>query len=277
MVVGGKGHSTHFLVDALKGDQRFGRLFNNPNLPFEATATMTTPTSNEGSIATSLAPSALLSTLFDDQTEAELMRGVLVHGFGVPHDAIVLETQSTNCGNNASFARTRLEDIGESLAPTVKSIMFIKDPTMQQRTHQSFLKNIPNYAMATDLLTGASNSNLLFGDVRLLSYAPFIPYLSANVGKDSKVSEIEEGESIPEYCYSIRQLSHFERGIGVVGDGLVVDECSSAVWEVERFVSLVMGEVPRLRDDETGYGPMGSAFITHCDIPEEVRFVCVCF
>ena len=33
-----------------------------------------------------------------------------------------------------------------------------------------------------------------------------------------------------------------------------------------------MGEVPRLRDDEHGYGPLGRGFIAHVDVPDEVEF-----
>lgn len=41
-------------------------------------------------------------------------------------------------------------------------------------------------------------------------------------------------------------------------------------WPVGRFASLVMGEVPRLRDDAGGYGPNGSGSIVHVDIPQSV-------
>lgn len=41
-------------------------------------------------------------------------------------------------------------------------------------------------------------------------------------------------------------------------------------WPFERFVSLVLGEIPRLRDDEHGYGPRGQNFIDHIDIPGRV-------
>jgi len=43
------------------------------------------------------------------------------------------------------------------------------------------------------------------------------------------------------------------------------------LWSTERFVSLVMGEIPRLRDDKAGYGPNGAGFIGHVNIPEEVE------
>jgi hypothetical protein len=41
-------------------------------------------------------------------------------------------------------------------------------------------------------------------------------------------------------------------------------------WPRERWISLVMGEVPRLRDDELGYGPRGRGFIAHVELPDEV-------
>ena len=39
----------------------------------------------------------------------------------------------------------------------------------------------------------------------------------------------------------------------------------------ERLLSLALGEIPRLRDDENGYGPRGRGFIGHVDIPEAVE------
>lgn len=51
--------------------------------------------------------------------------------------------------------------------------------------------------------------------------------------------------------------------LGPIADG--------SVWGMERFVSLVIGEIPRMRDDEHGYGPKGKGFITHIDIPDAVE------
>lgn len=38
-----------------------------------------------------------------------------------------------------------------------------------------------------------------------------------------------------------------------------------------RFVELVLGEIPRLRNDAGGYGPNGRGFLAACDIPSEVE------
>jgi hypothetical protein len=43
------------------------------------------------------------------------------------------------------------------------------------------------------------------------------------------------------------------------------------VWSTERFVSLALGEVRRLRDDEHGYGPRGAGFLPHVDVPGAVE------
>lgn len=42
------------------------------------------------------------------------------------------------------------------------------------------------------------------------------------------------------------------------------------MWDMERYISLLLGEIPRLRDDENGYGPKGKDFIAHVDIPQSV-------
>jgi uncharacterized SAM-binding protein YcdF (DUF218 family) len=42
------------------------------------------------------------------------------------------------------------------------------------------------------------------------------------------------------------------------------------VWSEERFLSLLLGEVPRLVDAPGGYGPRGAAFIAHVDVPHSV-------
>ncbi|KAI5253964.1 hypothetical protein E4T42_02532 [Aureobasidium subglaciale] len=42
------------------------------------------------------------------------------------------------------------------------------------------------------------------------------------------------------------------------------------VWQMDRFLGLILGEVARLRDDENGYGPRGKGFIGHVDVPDAV-------
>ena len=43
------------------------------------------------------------------------------------------------------------------------------------------------------------------------------------------------------------------------------------MWDMDRYITLLMGEIPRLADNEDGYGPRGKGFIAHVDIPNEVE------
>ena len=43
------------------------------------------------------------------------------------------------------------------------------------------------------------------------------------------------------------------------------------MWTPERYMKLLMGEIPRLTDNTYGYGPKGKNFISHVDIPEKVQ------
>lgn len=43
------------------------------------------------------------------------------------------------------------------------------------------------------------------------------------------------------------------------------------LWSMDRFMSLLVGEIPRMRDDENGYGPNGKGSIVHVDIPQDVE------
>lgn len=40
---------------------------------------------------------------------------------------------------------------------------------------------------------------------------------------------------------------------------------------LDRYMQLIMGEIPRLKDDINGYGPKGNGFIEHVDIPYSVE------
>jgi len=43
------------------------------------------------------------------------------------------------------------------------------------------------------------------------------------------------------------------------------------LWSVDRYLALIAGEIPRLRNDEQGYGPRGRDFIEAVVIPEPVN------
>lgn len=54
-------------------------------------------------------------------------------------------------------------------------------------------------------------------------------------------------------------------------DGAIFAGNLEGLWTVDRYLSLIIGELPRLRDDADGYGPKGRDFIEHVAIPPEVE------
>lgn len=53
-------------------------------------------------------------------------------------------------------------------------------------------------------------------------------------------------------------------------DALSFSPAPLGMWTTRRYRTLLMGEVPRLTDDENGYGPCGKGLLVHVDIPEDV-------
>ena len=51
---------------------------------------------------------------------------------------------------------------------------------------------------------------------------------------------------------------------------LCFDSAAWGMWDIDRYITLLMGEIPRLTDDENGYGPEGKDYIAHVDVPQNV-------
>ena len=178
MLVGGQGHSTQNLRAGLAAHPRYGAI-----------------------------PTA-------DRTEADMLYDVLVGHFGLDRDHILLERESTNCGNNATYALqvVRLRRCIPEFA------ILVMDPIMQRRIGESF-----RHAWREERTA-------------FVCQAPAIPLLAEKEGALA-----------------------------------FADPAHEAYYRMDSFLKLVMGELPRLRDDEQGYGPRGHGFIGHVDIPEEVE------
>lgn len=52
---------------------------------------------------------------------------------------------------------------------------------------------------------------------------------------------------------------------------LQFDQTLPGMWTMERYISLLLGEIPRLRNDQNGYGPNGKNYLTAVTIPTEVE------
>ena len=96
------------------------------------------------------------------------------------------------------------------------------------------------------------NSLLLIQDptMQLRTYASFLKYIDAE-----KVKLINYAPFIPNINNELKLTNKDVNGI----------------WNEQRYFELLMGEIPRLKDDEHGYGPNGKDFIAHVDIPTKIE------
>ena len=142
-------------------------------------------------------------------TEAEIFDAYLREYHGLAAD--LLETRSTNCGNNITY----LLELLESRGITAESFLLMQDATMMRRMVAGLRFHRP--------------------DAAVLAYATYAARVVADSG------------------------------------GLSYEDEPLGMWGIERYRTLLMGEVPRLRDDASGYGPKGAGWIAHVDIPRDVE------
>ncbi len=70
---------------------------------------------------------------------------------------------------------------------------------------------------------------------------------------------------------TIINYAAYQAEVIVRNSQLVFKDSIKGIWEMERYISLLMGEIPRLSDDPEGYGPKGRAYIAHVTIPDTVQ------
>lgn len=149
------------------------------------------------------------------KAEATILAEIARTFWNIAPERVVVEDQSTNCGENARFSWALMQ---QHPLPA-RRVIVVQDPTMQRRTMATF--------------------------ARVCRDAPDAPRWIAHPG-------------------IVPQLKNSD-------DGLVFRDGGEGLWPVERYLSLVLGELPRLRDDVNGYGPAGRDFIVHVDIPPYVE------
>ena len=108
----------------------------------------------------------------DGRPESVIIAEILRRHHAVPDAAILIEDESTNCGQNAEFS----VDLLKLTSLKLRSVLLLQDPTMQRRTHESFRRS----------LRGA-------GGVSLWSYAPFVPTVPDS---DARNVHDEDGRAV---------------------------------------------------------------------------------
>ncbi len=77
---------------------------------------------------------------------------------------------------------------------------------------------------------------------------------------------------LAEFTHEVRCVSYpgFTPELANGSHGLTFLPKEEGLWPIDRYLSLIPGELARLRDDEQGYGPNGRDFIAHVDMPDEI-------
>ena len=70
---------------------------------------------------------------------------------------------------------------------------------------------------------------------------------------------------------TIINFAAYKAEVAVRSNRLAYQETIHGMWEIDRYVNLLMGEIPRLANNADGYGPNGKNFIAHVEIPQEVN------
>ena len=111
----------------------------------------------------------------------------------------------------------------------------------------------------TYLLDLLKDNNISFKSIILSQDASMQRRMAAGLKK-----YVKEGVAIINYAtYCAKVLNQDE--------DLVFEDNIHGMWSINRYVNLLMGEIPRLSDDANGYGPNGKNYIAHVDIPENVK------
>ncbi len=111
----------------------------------------------------------------------------------------------------------------------------------------------------TYLLDLLKDNNISFKSIILSQDASMQRRMAAGLKK-----YVKEGVTIINYAtYCAKVLNQDE--------DFVFEDNIHGMWSINRYVNLLMGEIPRLSDDANGYGPNGKNYIAHVDIPENVK------
>jgi hypothetical protein len=189
---------------------------------------------------------------------------IVVGGLSLEHKRLALETQSTNCGNNASLCLQMLTQLSETVdLLSLRTWKIIQDPTMLRRTLMTFafhLKRVlgEDPSLPSHFETAASEIVISLEGMSV----PFKEFCSANCTTcEAQLAALSSNGSLDGNWLSMQHQHSVSCGHGIF----------YRPYNCARYISLLMGEVPRLRNDKLGYGPKGMGFIDACEVPTDAE------
>lgn len=145
------------------------------------------------------------------------------------------------------------------------------DNLTEAEIFQGYLKNVHDCA-ADELETQSTNCGNNITYLLELLRRKEIPFKSIILTQDASMQNRMDA-GLRKYAaedITIINYAAYAVEIRETDEGLDYVRKPHGMWTVERYVDLLMGEIPRLTDDLNGYGPQGKGYIAHVDIPKEV-------
>jgi hypothetical protein len=140
--------------------------------------------------------------------------------------------------------------------------LLAQDPTMQRRTQATFNRWWKDLVAPENII----NFSPLLPQLRVSANGSALEFVPESVTMQPPVSE----QQITAWTQQQRQHGDSAADAAEQQQEKSLSQ-QQGVWDVDRFISLLLGEIPRLRDDPSGYGPKGKDFIDHVEIPAEVE------
>ena len=126
------------------------------------------------------------------------------------------------------------------------------------------------YGVQADFLeTASTNCGNNITHLLLLLEKEKIPHESMILTQDGSMQR-RMGATLRKFAPDT-QIIHFSCYEAQVKEDLTYTQAIPGMWDINHYITLLLGEIARLRDDEQGYGPRGKNFIAHEDIPEQVE------
>lgn len=132
----------------------------------------------------------------ENLSEGEIMAKIFSEIYGITKDALIVEKNSSNCGENAAFSKKLLEDMNLH----IKTMIVIHDPLMQTRTDATLRKHMPR--------------------VQFINFAPFIPQIDEEGNITPKLPDIWKKPRFFELLLGeMRRINDDEKGYTPCGKG----------------------------------------------------------
>ena len=79
--------------------------------------------------------------------------------------------------------------------------------------------------------------------------------------------------SVKKYMPGVQVINYavYDAKVVVRNGELTYEKEIWGMWDIDRYLTLLLGDVQRLSDNEDGYGPKGKGYIAHVDVPDEVE------